>query len=164
VKNELVTLAQELHDGIAQDLVVLGFSIDGVIAASANENIKSELRVIRFTITELIEKVRLEIHQLRSGTEPINSNATSNFSYEIQRVLAEIIRNIEQHSQATQLQISIIDNGIGGAQAKTGSFGIAGIQERMANLNGETLIESSENGTKIVLHIPLDKNDKSIDS
>ena len=157
MKNELVTLAQELHDGIAQDLVALGFSIDGIIAASASENVKSELRVIRFTITELIEKVRLEIHQLRAGSDPINSNATGDFSYEIQRVFTEIIRNIEQHSQATRLLISIADNGIGGVHEKVGSFGIAGIQERIANLNGETLIESNETGTKIVLNIPLDK-------
>ena len=32
MNNERVTLAQELHDGIAQDLVVLGFSIDQAIS------------------------------------------------------------------------------------------------------------------------------------
>ena len=157
MKNKLVTLAQELHDGIAQDLVALGFSIDSIIATSASDTAKSDLRAVRFTITELIEKVRVEIHQLRAGNDPIAFKIKGNFSFEIQRVVAEIIRNIEAHSQASKIQISISDNGIGGAQARAGSYGLAGIQERVANLNGETLIESNENGTKIVINIPLDK-------
>jgi hypothetical protein len=32
------------------------------------------------------------------------------------------------------------------------------------NLRGETLIESDQNGTKIVVTIPLDTNDSSSDS
>jgi hypothetical protein len=31
-------------------------------------------------------------------------------------------------------------------------------------LRGETLIESDQNGTRIAINIPLDKNDTSIDS
>lgn len=157
MKNEKVTLAQELHDGIAQDLVALGFSIDRIIAASESESVKTELRLIRFTISELIAKNRLEIHQLRSSTDLIATKSTSEFSYEIARVFAEIIRNIERHAKATNLQITVTDNGIGGAQSKEGSFGLAGIAERVANLNGETLIESNELGTKIVLNIALEK-------
>ena len=63
MNNERVTLAQELHDGIAQDLVVLGFSIDQAIAQCQEADLKSSLRMMRFTTTTLIEKVRAEIHQ-----------------------------------------------------------------------------------------------------
>jgi two-component system, NarL family, sensor histidine kinase LiaS len=65
VKDEFVTLAQELHDGIAQDLVGLGFSIDNAISNSADPTTRTELRAVRFAITEIIEKVRIEIHRLR---------------------------------------------------------------------------------------------------
>ena len=64
-----VILAQELHDGIAQDLVGLGFSIDSLIASSQELETKDSLRHLRFAITALIDKVRLEIHQLRTATE-----------------------------------------------------------------------------------------------
>ena len=63
MNNERVTLAQELHDGIAQDLVVLGFSIDQAISLSQEAEVKSELRAIRFTTTQLIEKLRKQMHQ-----------------------------------------------------------------------------------------------------
>ena len=59
MNNERVTLAQELHDGIAQDLVVLGFSIDHAISICQETEVKNSLRQIRFTTTELIEKVNL---------------------------------------------------------------------------------------------------------
>ncbi|MEY2951712.1 MAG: hypothetical protein RL622_789, partial [Actinomycetota bacterium] len=49
MNNERVTLAQELHDGIAQDLVALGFSIDAVIASDITAEARSSLRSIRFT-------------------------------------------------------------------------------------------------------------------
>lgn len=163
MKNELVTLAQELHDGIAQDLVGLGFSIDNAISHSQDPETRSELRAIRFAITEQIEKVRLEIHRLRSHT-PTQVPLTTEYSYELNRIFSEILRNVDQHSKATSLTITVADNGIGGALEKNGSFGIVGIKERVKGLHGETLIESDQNGTKIVINIPLDKNDTSTNS
>ena len=67
-----VILAQELHDGIAQDLVGLGFSIDALIATSHELPVKESLRELRFAITDLINKVRLEIHELRSASDLIS--------------------------------------------------------------------------------------------
>jgi len=72
MNNERVTLAQELHDGIAQDLVVLGFSIDQAISLSQETEVKNELRKIRFMTTELIERVREQMHQLRNA-DPLES-------------------------------------------------------------------------------------------
>ena len=163
MKNEIVTLAQELHDGIAQDLVGLGFSIDNAISNSADPTTRTELRAVRFAITEIIEKVRIEIHQLRE-LSPSQIGFTPTYSYELNRVFSEILRNVEQHSNATALSINVADNGIGGAIEKKGSFGLTGIQERVKALRGETLIESDQNGTRIVINIPLDKNDTSFDS
>jgi signal transduction histidine kinase len=153
-----VILAQELHDGIAQDLVGLGFSIDSLIASSQDLHTKDSLRQLRFAITELIDKVRLEIHELRTSTDLLSSQADKDVSYELLRVLSEILRNVSEHSQASHLSIQISDNGIGGAQSKAGSFGLIGIQERIAGLGGDTRIDSSQQGTTIRIELPLERS------
>jgi len=150
-----VTLAQELHDGIAQDLVGLGYSIDSLIAATQDMKSKDSLRTVRFTITELIEKVRQEIHQLRSAPDLLSENTQKDLHFELQRVVSEVLRNISEHSGASTVTIEISDNGVGGAQKKEGSFGLIGIQERITELNGDVHIDSSQEGTKIRIEIPL---------
>ena len=150
-----VTLAQELHDGIAQDLVGLGYSIDSLIASTQDLKSKDSLRTVRFTITELIEKVRQEIHQLRSVSDLLSENTHNDLHFELQRVISEILRNISEHSGASHLTLEISDNGVGGAHKKEGSFGLIGIQERITRLNGDIHIDSSQQGTKIRIEIPL---------
>ena len=150
-----VTLAQELHDGIAQDLVGLGYSIDSLIADTQDMKSKDSLRTVRFTITELIEKVRQEIHQLRSAPDLLSENNQKDLHFELQRVVSEVLRNISEHSGASTVTIEISDNGVGGAQKKEGSFGLIGIQERITELNGDVHIDSSQEGTKIRITVPL---------
>jgi signal transduction histidine kinase len=152
-----VILAQELHDGIAQDLVGLGFSIDSLIAATSDQTIRESLRHLRFSITELINKVRLEIHELRSASDLISETEGADFNYELLRVLSEILRNVSEHSQASLLSIQITDNGIGGAHSKEGSFGLLGIQERITQINGDIRIDSNQLGTKITIELPLER-------
>jgi signal transduction histidine kinase len=152
-----VILAQELHDGIAQDLVGLGFSIDSLIATTVDQSSRESLRLVRFAITELINKVRLEIHQLRSASDLISEAEETDRNYELLRVLSEVLRNVSEHAQASHLSIQIIDNGIGGAISKEGSFGLQGIQERITQLNGDIRIETSQLGTKITIELPLER-------
>jgi signal transduction histidine kinase len=152
-----VLLAQELHDGIAQDLVGLGFSIDSLISTSHDQHAKESLRELRLSVTELINKVRLEIHQLRSAADLISKTGETDFSYELLRVLSEILRNVAEHAHASHLSIQITDNGIGGAHSKEGSFGLVGIQERIARIGGDIRIDSSQLGTKISIELPLER-------
>jgi signal transduction histidine kinase len=152
-----VTLAQELHDGIAQDLVGLGFSIDSLISTSHDQTTKESLRQLRFSVTELIDKVRLEIHQLRTAADLISTTEEKDFSYELLRVLLEILRNVDEHAYASHLSIQITDNGIGGAQSKEGSFGLTGIRERIASIGGDIRIDSGQQGTKISIELPLER-------
>ena len=157
MNNERVTLAQELHDGIAQDLVVLGFSIDQAISDCHDPELKNSLRQIRFTTTALIEKVRAEMHQLR-GAQPLpGKDEPLDTMHETLRIVQELLRNIEKHSGAHKVQIEIQDDGSGGAGPKEGSFGLRGIQERVEKLNGEISIDSNPQGTKIGVTIPLDR-------
>ena len=156
MNNERVTLAQELHDGIAQDLVVLGFSIDQAISLCHETEVKNELRTIRFTITKLIEKLREQMHQLRSDDPLEDSSVPVDTMHETLRVVQEILRNIEKHAGATKITINITDDGQGGVTLKENSFGIRGLHERVARINGEIHIESTSKGTKIGVTIPLD--------
>ncbi len=157
MNNRRVILAQELHDGIAQDLVGLGFSIDSLISTTEVLETKDSLRKVRFAITELIDKGRLEIHHLRTSSELISDTTEVEMNYELLRVLSEVLRNVSEHAHASNLSIQIADNGIGGAQSKEGSFGIVGIQERIAMLGGDITIDSSERGTKISIELPLER-------
>ena len=70
VQSSRVEIAQEIHDGIAQDLVALGYQLDLVLAAPLTPAvIRNDVRTIRFRVTDLIEKVRGEIYALRSHAE-----------------------------------------------------------------------------------------------
>jgi signal transduction histidine kinase len=157
VNNERVTLAQELHDGIAQDLVVLGFSIDHAISICHEADLKNSLREIRFTTTELIEKVRKQMHELRSSEPLMMPTGQVDIMFETLRVVQEVLRNIDKHSGATYCDIQITDDGVGGVTNKVGSFGLAGLQERVNKLNGEITIDSDPQGTRIGVRIPLDR-------
>jgi two-component system, NarL family, sensor histidine kinase LiaS len=157
VNNERVTLAQELHDGIAQDLVVLGFSIDHAISICHEADLKNSLREIRFTTTELIEKVRKQMHELRSSEPLMMPTGQVDIMFETLRVVQEVLRNIDKHSGATYCDIQITDDGVGGVTDKVGSFGLAGLQERVKKLNGEITIDSDPQGTRIGVRIPLDR-------
>ena len=157
MNNERVTLAQELHDGIAQDLVVLGFSIDQAISKCKDVDLKDSLRQIRFTTTRLIEKLRSQMHELRTSEPLILPTGQIDTMFETARIVQEVLRNIEKHSGATSFEIQIADNGVGGASPKVGSFGLEGIQERVNKLNGEITIASNQLGTRIGVRIPLDR-------
>ena len=157
MNNERVTLAQELHDGIAQDLIVLGFSIDQAISKCQDPELKNSLRQIRFTTTGLIEKLRRQMHELRTSEPLPVPTGQVDTMFETVRIVQEVLRNIEKHSAATSFEIQIADNGVGGASPKVGSFGLAGIQERVHKLNGEITIASDERGTRIGVTIPLDR-------
>jgi two-component system, NarL family, sensor histidine kinase LiaS len=157
MSNERVTLAQELHDGIAQDLVVLGFSIDQLISQCDQPEIRNSLRELRFTTTALIEKVRAEMHQLRT-TEPLQIGSTqTDWMHETLRVVQEILRNVQKHADASEVTIQIEDNGRGVTVKKIDSFGFLGLQERVTKLNGEIHIDSNTDGTRIGVTIPLDR-------
>ena len=157
MNNARVALAQELHDGIAQDLVVLGFSIDHAISNCHEADLKNSLRQIRFTTTELIEKVRKQMHELRSSEPLMVPTEQVDTMFETLRVVQEVLRNIDKHSGATYCDIQITDDGVGGVTNKVGSFGLAGLQERVNKLNGEITIASDQQGTRIGVRIPLDR-------
>jgi len=155
--NQRVKLAQELHDGIAQDLVGLGFQVDSLVGATGTPpELRAQLRSLRFALSELVEKIRAEILILRSHNQILTSKYETSNQFELQRIFGELIRNSQEHSSATTLTVSVSDNGAGGAIEKQGHYGITGIKERVKALDGTIVIESNSLGTCVSITIPLE--------
>ena len=189
-----IELARDLHDGIAQDLVALGYELDLLLGATESTvESRREIRVLRFKIDDLISKVRREMYALRDLKETSfqevlkqliieicgNLHVTqtisdisipSSYQSELRAIATELLRNARVHSGASHIEVllkgvenrtylEVSDNGVGGAQVNTsrlgrlGRLGLAGVKERVEQLNGQLEIISSENGTciKVVL-------------
>ena len=130
-QRERIKIAQELHDGIAQDLVGLSYSLDLLLAAPDTPSAtRIELRTILFKVTTLIEKVRAEIfnlraqelisfeHSLQSLLLELNSSIelkimredcvlSAHTEAELLAISRELLRNSIKHSGASVIEISI---------------------------------------------------------
>ena len=126
---ERLSIARELHDGIAQDLVALGYSVDVILADSGlSQQVRAALRSTRLNIDDLISKVRVEILKLRDSDTQFSQELLKklaheicpdiDFDFEIQdldispshhvelsAIATEILRNIQAHSRATHVVI-----------------------------------------------------------
>lgn len=126
-------LAQELHDGIAQDLVGVSYSLDLLLSdASTPLETRIAVRKVRLNVIELLDKIRVEIHdlhqisdasfqdQLRTTAENICSGLTLDFVetatplelsdeviYQVLRIVRELLRNIIKHAEATKVVLTL---------------------------------------------------------
>ena len=129
--SERVRLAQELHDGLAQELVSIGYSIDLILGApDTPAQTRTDLRTLRFSVTDLISHVRTEIFNLRSQDveEQLRALADSvshicadrlgvldispieisgSVCQEICKIALELVRNSLKHSGATAIDLSL---------------------------------------------------------
>lgn len=128
---ERLAIARELHDGIAQDLVALGYSLDLLLS---NESLdiaaRAAIRQTRLEIDQLSGRVRKEILQLRSGrarplhleiaelAKPYLQKYQLNLELdevsterevdcEISAIVGELLRNIDMHAGATRIGIAL---------------------------------------------------------
>ncbi len=64
-------LAREIHDGIAQELVMVGYGIDNALAAlpPGAEDAERELKQLRSEVTRVITELRLSLFELRSEVD-----------------------------------------------------------------------------------------------
>lgn len=130
-QRERIKIAQELHDGIAQDLVGLSYSLDLLLAApDTPSSTRIELRTILFKVSTLIESVREEIfnlraqelisfeHSLRSLLLELNSNVelkirrddfflSADAEEELLAISRELLRNSIKHSGASVIEVAI---------------------------------------------------------
>jgi signal transduction histidine kinase len=111
---------------------------------------------VRFDINTLIEKVRSEILELRTvHNEQELLGSQPELTYELNKVFSEIINNVTAHSHATRLDVTFIDNGIGGATEVENHYGIPGISERIMALGGHVDIHSDFTGTNVAISLDL---------
>lgn len=179
-----VEIAREIHDGIAQDLVALGYQLDSVLAQPQTPAlIRHEIRTVRFHVSDLLEKVRGEIFDLRTPIDFATELALliaeispaiiyTNNAKEIESaqgevllpVIGELLRNAHKHSGATQiclditndhdgLMVTISDKGKGGADLAPGRYGILGVVERIESLSGSIQFQSGEEGTTVTIRL-----------
>jgi signal transduction histidine kinase len=64
-------LAREIHDGVAQELVMVGYGIDNAMAVLREDagEATDELRVLRNEVTRVITELRLSLFELRSEVD-----------------------------------------------------------------------------------------------
>lgn len=126
-----IELARDLHDGIAQDLVALGYELDLLLGASARTvESRREIRTLRFKVDELIAKVRRDMYELRDPKEltlqeELLTAATdicgellgsceigafdipSKIQISLKQIAIELLRNAKNHSRASQIEITL---------------------------------------------------------
>ena len=129
--HERIKIAQDLHDGIAQDLVGIGYSLDLLLSnESLSNQARSDIRSTRFAVDELIAKVRREILHLRQETgKPLQSQiqdlardicagyelelhlddceVAPHEEVELLAIASEILRNCVVHSRASRICINL---------------------------------------------------------
>lgn len=172
-------IARQIHDGIAQDLVALGYSLDQSLGApELPTSTRAELRTLRFEVTALIEKVRREILNLRNAAPELGEQAMAicgdrlgfldlgiPLDQSLHPIVIELLRNAVEHSGASVINlrtysddaltvIEISDNGIGGVEMKADRFGLIGITEAVTEVSGRIEFVSLTPGLLIRVSIP----------
>ncbi|MBN8699323.1 MAG: PAS domain S-box protein [Chitinophagales bacterium] len=165
--------SQEAFKTKLQNVIAL---LDG-----GNQSIRRILNELRPVILDdygLLEALRWQAQQFTANTHiPVAMTASESdmripeeISTCIFRIFQEALTNITRYAKATQVKVSldidsdsvllnIEDNGLGFDTELTKtkkSFGILGMKERVASLNGRFDLSSVPgNGTRISIHIPI---------
>lgn len=172
-------IARQIHDGIAQDLVALGYRLDQSLGTPELPiSTRAELRSLRFAVTDLIEKVRREILNLRMVTPDLEEQIVqicgdrlgkvslgTQLDPSVQPIVIELLRNAVEHSGASVINlntkqdqaltvIEVSDNGIGGVEMKQDRFGLVGVTEAIAELSGQMEFINLAPGLLIRVSIP----------
>jgi signal transduction histidine kinase len=102
---ERLTVARELHDGLAQDLVGIGYSLDILLAHESLDRVARQLiRETRLHVDGVIAKVRNELLNLRS---PESISLVSQIEELTQSILGDISCSLQLEELHVSSEISI---------------------------------------------------------
>jgi signal transduction histidine kinase len=124
-------IARDLHDGFAQELTLIGYEIDSLIAMNSDADLRADLRTLRFQISSLIDRTRQELFSLNKPLEKeFEVRITTHieecgFSFEpalaidasvlldnehddLIAILRELLTNLRKHGKATRLAIELL--------------------------------------------------------
>ena len=192
-EGEKKKIARELHDGIGQQLVLLNLLLQNVEAKeedqSSMENIRQllqssiqELRELAYNLLPpaldkgFVNALERFAHRINSlGSVVLNLNLSSSLtedsfmnvdSFNLYRIIQEVLNNALKHSKATQIDIyvevqnehiviRIIDNGVGfNADEVSEVLGLQNIKYRMkmAGIRGKLSSEPGK-GVEVLLKV-----------
>ena len=173
---ERARIARELHDGIAQNLAAIGYSLDAEIGRSdTTAESRIALRLIRDEVTSLNATMREEIFNLRKAIEfepqqeliqalqllPLDFALEGELTDDAIggahcKVLVELARNAVSHSKAHKITIDIFSNHItftsdGETKSTTQhlGFGLQGAVERLTSIGWELEISEDFSRTRL---------------
>ncbi len=146
-----VEIARELHDGIAQEIVALGYRLDEVIGfRDTPQQTRDELREIRTRVTAISGSIRdeifllrgLDLRPFREVIESMFDNIFSDRAIELQvqlehevaahqrsaliKIIQEALFNAKNHSSATRIDITQTANEIRICDNGGGSYNFSG--------------------------------------
>ena len=123
-------IARDLHDGFAQELTLIGYEVDSLIATNTDVGVRADLRQLRFQISSLLDRTRQELFSLHKiSAEPFEvrlaalidelrfpfqsslsidtSLLTDGTQDELFAILRELLTNLYKHGNPTQLTIAL---------------------------------------------------------
>ncbi len=161
---QLIEMRSDLSPELAGEMRALHSSI-----STLSRSIRDELLQLRDDEERSIsERLSQLIEQSGFHGEFILHNSVNAIPRAVSDALIELTRNALNHARATRIEISLTsengellisirDNGIGGAGARDGHFGLAGVAERVQTIGGEFGL-LNENGTYAWIKVKHDQS------
>jgi len=201
-EEECKRVSRELHDGISQSVAAARFSLETAqLKNNSNINAEKDLEQAMMLIQNVMADIRNISHRLHPGILedyglgaaldalgdefskrtniavtvnrlPVRNILSEEIKVSLYRIAQEALTNIERHSKATKvvislcleqdwLLLSIEDNGQGltGNKLKTKShhsegIGLRNMKERLSFYNGKFKVHSTKDGMKVEARIP----------
>jgi len=171
-------MAAGLPDGADQQSVILAGQLVSALATAKNDPVAAALSRADAPPSDLADVCRTAVETMSRQAPHINVTCTlpdhtievmAAARHDITQALSELLENVRRHSQATAVRVSLArhgahvtlqvsDNGIGlpddadlAELRAAGHFGLAGVQERVARIDGHLHLEPARPGTTAML-------------
>jgi NarL family two-component system sensor histidine kinase YdfH len=204
LEGERQRMARELHDTLAQGLAGLVLQLEALEASLERDDLQKALNItgqakdrarttladarraiddLRATDTTMVEAVSREVERFTTATGipchldmPPEIDVSERDGENVLRFVSEGLANVTRHAQATQVQLSLVeedgwlqiqihDDGRGFApQSDTaaGHYGLLGLRERARLAKGQLTVQSAPGkGSTLTMRLPVQPDQAS---